>query len=682
MEGREFVVKFETDPTKTKSRCSSSNEVHSRDEYAQECQTINSIHKKSTLKVDDVHDQPDEDDTKYINATTIIQLVSLVFIVPALACSLTISELKKQCLWDLPLWKWEILLLVLICGRLLSGWGVRIAVFLIEHNFLFQNKVLYFVYGLRKAVQNCLWLGLVLSVWNWILNEKVTDSNSKILHYVTKILVCFLVGTCIWLLKTVLIKVFALSFHVSTFFDRMQKCILSKFIIKNLSDGTEIENMDRHEESESIATEIQHSRNAGVNVSAEFKAFLLPRGPGNRKLTGTGGPMKIPKLEKSSKFSWPSWHDEEIKFDHLYRLNRKNVSPWNMTKLVEIVQQSLTTLDEQILDDADNDQSSSLTDEFQAKAAAKKIFCKVAKTDPKLLGEDKASRAMDLMCGAERQHRISKSSFKKWVVNAFKERKILASTLKDTHTAVDKLHNMLNFIIAIIILIVSLVILGLPIAHFLIFISSQLLLVVFIFGNTCKTTFEALVFLFIMHPFDVGDRCEVDGHELVVEEMNILTTIFQRPDNQKIIYPNSILSTKSITNFRRSGDITEGIEFCIHVSTPMRKIAEMKSKIKSYIETTNKHWLSQHLVVTIDVENMNKLRMKVVAGHRMNNQDVVERLVRRAALVEELIKIFRTLDIEYRAMPVDMNVRNMPGVAKLPSIWETCSEGGSMTVAF
>lgn len=45
----------------------------------------------------------------------------------------------------------------------------------------------------------------------------------------------------------------------------------------------------------------------------------------------------------------------------------------------------------------------------------------------------------------------------------------------------------------------------------LLVISSQMLVVVFVFGNACKTVFEAIIFVFIMHPFDVGDRCVVDG---------------------------------------------------------------------------------------------------------------------------------------------------------------------------
>ncbi|PPR81386.1 hypothetical protein GOBAR_AA39327 [Gossypium barbadense] len=39
----------------------------------------------------------------------------------------------------------------------------------------------------------------------------------------------------------------------------------------------------------------------------------------------------------------------------------------------------------------------------------------------------------------------------------------------------------------------------------------SLVVAAFMFGNTCKTIFEAIVFVFVMHPFDVGDRCVVDG---------------------------------------------------------------------------------------------------------------------------------------------------------------------------
>lgn len=70
---------------------------------------------------------------------------------------------------------------------------------------------------------------------------------------------------------------------------------------------------------------------------------------------------------------------------------------------------------------------------------------------------------------------------------------------------------MVNVLVSIVIVIACLLILGIATSKFLLFLSSQIVVVAFVFGNTCKTVFEAIVFLFVMHPFDVGDRCEIDG---------------------------------------------------------------------------------------------------------------------------------------------------------------------------
>lgn len=73
--------------------------------------------------------------------------------------------------------------------------------------------------------------------------------------------------------------------------------------------------------------------------------------------------------------------------------------------------------------------------------------------------------------------------------------------------------------------------------------------------------------------------------QMVVEEMNILTTVFLRHDNLKIIYPNCLLATKPISNYYRSPDMRDAVDFCIHIATPMEKIAMMKENITRYIYT-------------------------------------------------------------------------------------------------
>ncbi|PKI62355.1 hypothetical protein CRG98_017161 [Punica granatum] len=165
--------------------------------------------------------------------------------------------------------------------------------------------------------------------------------------------------------------------------------------------------------------------------------------------------------------------------------------------------------------------------------------------------------------------------------------------------------------------IIWLLILGIATSKFLLFLSSQLVLVAFIFGNSCKTVFEAIIFLFVMHSFDVGDRVEADQVQMVVEEMKILTTVFLRYDNQKIVYPNSTLSTKAIGNYYRSPDMGDAID---------------------YIDIKKEHWYPSPTIIMKDLEELK-----------------------------------RELDIQYRLLPIDINVRALPPVnsTRVPPGWTT-----------
>lgn len=82
----------------------------------------------------------------------------------------------------------------------------------------------------------------------------------------------------------------------------------------------------------------------------------------------------------------------------------------------------------------------------------------------------------------------------------------------------------------------------------------------------------------------LGPNLFINDSQMVVEEMNILTTVFLRYDNTKITYPNSILATLPILNFYRSPDTGDAIEFSIHISTPPDKIVMMRQRIVRYGE--------------------------------------------------------------------------------------------------
>ncbi|KAI8027905.1 Mechanosensitive ion channel protein 8 [Camellia lanceoleosa] len=90
----------------------------------------------------------------------------------------------------------------------------------------------------------------------------------------------------------------------------------------------------------------------------------------------------------------------------------------------------------------------------------------------RIMLEDEALKTMSLLGGSPESEKISQSSLKNWVVNAFRERRALALTLNDTKTAVNKLHHMVNVLVVIVIAVVSLFILGIPTSSFLFLVIS------------------------------------------------------------------------------------------------------------------------------------------------------------------------------------------------------------------
>ncbi|GAA0161843.1 ion channel [Lithospermum erythrorhizon] len=549
--------------------------------------------------------------------------------------SLTVHKLKHWLIWGLELWEWCLMIMVTFSGMLLTRWFILVIVLLIELNFILKKKVIYFVHGLKKSVQLCLWLSLVLLTWVFMFNGGVNRSKKtdRILDYITRTLIAMLIGACLWLLKNLLLKMLASSFHVNTFFDRIQEAIFHQYILRTLSGPPVMESAQKLERTNSTTSQLNFRRTKKGKDGKE-------------------------KKEKGV-----------IDISKLHQMKQEKVSAWTMKMLVDAVSNSgLSTisskLDESFYDGGNEQTDKEITNEEEAIAAAYHIFRNVAQPGCRYIDEYDLERFMikeevylvfPMIDVCETGH-IDRKALTDWVVKVYNGRKALAHALNDTKTAVKQLNKLVSIILYILVIIIWLLLMGIATTQVLVFLSSQLVVAAFIFGNTCKTIFEAIIFVFVMHPFDVGDRCVVGGVQMIVEEMNILTTVFLRYDNEKIYYPNSVLATKPISNFYRSPDMGDSVEFSIDFRTPMEKIGALKDKIMKYLEKNSQHWHPNHSVVVKEIENVNKIKMALYMNHTMNFQDMGEKNRRRTILVLEMKKFFEELGIRYDLLPQEVHL--------------------------
>ncbi|KZV29660.1 mechanosensitive ion channel protein 10-like [Dorcoceras hygrometricum] len=566
---------------------------------------------------------------KKVRFLILIEWIAFLSLMSVLVTSLTVNKLKSFEIWGLKLWRWCVLVSVIFCGRLFTAWLTNTLVFLIEKNFLLKKKVLYFLFALKKSFRVVIWLALILLAWVLLINRGVERSHdtTNILNHITRGIVSTLVGAVLWMGKTLIVKLVASSFHVRTYFDRIQESIFHQYILEALSRAPTVESA-------------LSSDNLRVSSQLSFNS------------------AKVGKQAKG----------EVINVNKLYKIRREKVSAWTMGGLIKVIRNSGLTTVSEVLDDSveeEHGEPKEIMSEVEAKNAAKRIFRNVAKHGHKYIEQgdlllfmpkEEVDNAFPLFEGATETGRITKSSFRNWVVKAYNERKCLAVTLNDAKTAIEELNKIASGVILVVIVIVWLLLMEIATTKVLVFISSQILLVVFMFGNSAKMLFEAMIFVFVMHPFDVGDRCVVDGVQLVVDEMNILTTIFLKADNEKIYYPNSVLATKPISNFNRSPEMGDAVDFAVEFSTSVEKIAELKAKVKAYLESKPQLWRPSHSVQLKEIVDVHKLNMALYVNHTMNFQNSGERGTRKSDLIFELKRIFEEVGISYRLLPQEVQI--------------------------
>jgi hypothetical protein len=74
-------------------------------------------------------------------------------------------------------------------------------------------------------------------------------------------------------------------------------------------------------------------------------------------------------------------------------------------------------------------------------------------------------------------------------------------------------------------------------------------------GASLGEVLTSIIFLFIKHPFDVGDRVNLNGLAYTVKEINLLSTVFLDSKMTYVQAPNVVLNTLFIENIRRSPQV-------------------------------------------------------------------------------------------------------------------------------
>jgi len=162
---------------------------------------------------------------------------------------------------------------------------------------------------------------------------------------------------------------------------------------------------------------------------------------------------------------------------------------------------------------------------------------------------------------------------------------------------------------------------------------------------------QSIIFLFVIHPFDIGDRVLIrlggTVENLVVAELNIFSTTFYRFDGTSFLVPNNVMINTHIGNIRRSGNIMETHTIQVDTGTSPEKLERLREMLIEYCRDNPAHFTDYVLVNYESIDDSNKLQIKVLMQYKGNFQNHEYYLQRRSDFVCKLNKCLKRLRVKY-----------------------------------
>ena len=249
---------------------------------------------------------------------------------------------------------------------------------------------------------------------------------------------------------------------------------------------------------------------------------------------------------------------------------------------------------------------------------------------------------------------ISMEELEAVCVEIGRERKSITASLKDLDSVVSKLDDVLFFIVVVVAVLVLISLISTSAAGVLTSAGSAVLALSWLFAATAQEFLQSCIFVFVKHPFDVGDRVSIygstgsqlKGDDYFVKEISLLYTEFKKVEGQVVQAPNSYLNTLFILNMRRSGGLAEAVPIVIRFGTSLEQIEGLRNSLLEFVRSEKREYQDKILTELRDVTEVYSLTLNVVFFYKSNWQNELLRLQRRNKFICVMMMTMKELGIE------------------------------------
>ena len=460
------------------------------------------------------------------------------------------------------------------------------------------------------------WLGIEISFLPTMRDHHVSGVGDQAWeNTVNRIIVSIFTGATLNFFEKIVIQLIAISFHLRTYADRIE---LNKFQIGSLTKlyryskeniagkDTDFEEGGASGPASGARTPMQYLGKAQKNVTEVFNKAGDVAG----KIAGDFTGKQVTK----------STHPHQVVLTLLNSTSGSQVLARRLYRTF-VREGTDTVISDDLKDAFDNNEESD---------AAFTMF-------DKDLNGDISMEELEAVC-----------------VEIGRERKSITASLKDLDSVVSKLNGILFFVVVCVTILVFVSLISTSAAGVLTSAGSTVLALSWLLAATAQEFLQSVIFVFVKHPFDVGDRVTIYGNtglmmkgdDYFVKEISLLYTEFKKMEGHVVQAPNSYLNTLFILNMRRSGGLAEAVPLTIKFGTTLEQIDELRSRLLEFVKAEKREYQGNILTEIREVVEAYAIRFNVVFFYKSNWQNEGLRLSRRNKFICAMMVSMQEIGIE------------------------------------
>jgi small-conductance mechanosensitive channel len=249
-----------------------------------------------------------------------------------------------------------------------------------------------------------------------------------------------------------------------------------------------------------------------------------------------------------------------------------------------------------------------------------------------------------------------------------REKKAIAASVKDLDSVIRKLDSVFVVVVIVITVIVFISIISSSAAAALTSAGTVVLGLSWLLQATAQEFLQSIIFVFVKHPFDVGDRVTVYGNvgallrgdDYYVTEISLLYTEFKKMEGHIVQAPNSILNTLFILNHRRSGQLADPFTLRMKHGTPREHIEELQARMTEFVLENRRDFKGNILTEMTSIEDAYCVSVNFICFHKSSFQNELLRLTRHNKFALELMTQMVAIGIDQPRRQYQISGRDFP----------------------